>query len=105
MINKLGLLFKKGWNVVISFVKRKLTKLVLSIIDNGRRYDVFISEKSTGEQCTVWADKGKKDIIASVEGVAKVFDLYTGFDYSVYIDPRYNSLIVKKAIESAILTK
>ena len=56
-----------------------------------------------GKNVTVWADKGQKDIIIKVEGVTNVFDIGSGFDYSVYIDPRYDREYVKEAIKAAIL--
>lgn len=71
--------------------------------------DIYEEDKRTGVEFLtrrfyVYADKGLKNILLSVDGVMDVVALRE-VQYVIYLDPRYDREFVKSEIEAAILCK
>jgi hypothetical protein len=58
-------------------------------MNSGRLVDILVTDKYKGHSFTIWADKGKEEVIGSVEGVTYVFKDHLT-EYKIFYDPRYD---------------
>lgn len=77
---------------------------------NGRKSDIIFADFEVGgrkedSSFYVYADKGLRDLISSVEGVMSCFSPIYDNEYLVITDPRYDVDWVKEEIKAAILCR